>query len=206
MKISLAKTERDVLLVHTLFVISCLILLLIPIGIPIGITLFILVLIYNLLIIIVGIWRNHKEWIQIWIFTILISIFQIWPDWVLSAEFNILVFPEDGLFKIGTVSGYMLGLWTIPLFLILFIGQRIQERFSKKLGYISVIVMSLVIFGLAEQLMWMLQSWYAQNVTMIGHIALYIIVPEIILGLSTYYCYELIKEKSYWLKIPLLLL
>jgi hypothetical protein len=96
----------------------------------------------------------------------------------------------------------MLGLWAIPLFLILFIGQRIKERFSKKLGYISVILMSLTIFGFSEQSMWMLQSWYAQNVIMIGHIAIYIIVPEIILGLSTYYFYELLKEKSHWLKLP----
>lgn len=60
-----------------------------------------------------------------------------------------------------------------------------------------------MIFSLAEQSMWMLQSWYAQNVVMIGHIALYIIVPEIILGLSTYYFYELIKEKNHGYKIPL---
>ncbi|MFW9825512.1 MAG: DUF6989 domain-containing protein, partial [Candidatus Thorarchaeota archaeon] len=39
-------------------------------------------------------------------------------------------------------------------------------------------------------------------VTMIGRIAIYIIIPEIILGLSTYYSYERIKEKSHWYKIP----
>jgi hypothetical protein len=43
---------------------------------------------------------------------------QIWPDWFLSAQLEILVFPEDGLFKIGTVSGYMLFLWAIPFFII----------------------------------------------------------------------------------------
>jgi hypothetical protein len=113
------------------------------------------------------------------------------------------VFPEDGLFKIGTVSGYMAGLWVIPLFLIVFIGQQLQERYSRKTSYVSVAAMSLLIFGLSEQLMWMLQSWYAQEVVMIGHIALYIIVPEIILGLSTYYFYHQIREKNFWFKIPL---
>jgi len=115
---------------------------------------------------------------------------------------NVLVFPEDGLFKIGTVSGYMAGLWVITLFLLIFFGQSIQERYSKRISYYGVGLLSLVIFGLAEQTVWMLNSWYAQNVTMIGHLAIYIIIPEIILGLSTYFSYEIIKEKNHLLKIP----
>ena len=155
------------------------------------------------MILTVGIWQKHKSWLSIWLFTFLISLFQVWPDWFLSAKLNVLVFPEDGLFKIGTVSGYMAGLWVIPLFLIVFSGQQLQERYSRRVSYLSVMVLSLLIFSLAEQSMWMLQSWYAQNVAMIGHMALYIIVPEIILGLSTYYFYELVKEKNHLIKIPL---
>jgi len=30
----------------------------------------------------------------------------------------------------------------------------------------------------------------------------YIVIPEIILGLSTYWCFEMIKERSHWLKVP----
>jgi hypothetical protein len=202
MKINLSEIERDALFVHLAFVVSCIIVLIIPFGIAIGIKLLILVIIYNLLIVIVGLWRNYKEWLSIWIFALIISIFQVFPDWILSAELNILAFPEDGLFKIGTVSGYMLGLWAIPLFIILFLGLRIQERVSQKAAYLSVILLSLVIFGASEQSMWMLQSWYAQNVIMIGHVAIYIIIPEIMLGLFTYYCYEMIKEKSHFFKIP----
>jgi hypothetical protein len=203
MKDFFSKIEKDALFLHLAFVISCLLIILIPFGIEIGVKLFILVILYNLLILIVGMWQKHKNWLGIWFFVFFISLFQIWPDWFLSAELEVLVFPEDGLFKIGTVSGYMAGLWVIPLFLILFIGQQLQERYSRKISYVSVAAMSLLIFGLSEQLMWMLQSWYAQNVVMIGHIALYIIVPEIILGLSTYCFYEQIREKKYWFKIPL---
>jgi hypothetical protein len=202
MKINLSEIERDALFTHLAFVASCIIVLIIPFGIAIGIKLLILVIIYNLSIVIVGLWRNYTEWLFIWIFAFIISIFQVFPDWILSAELNILAFPEDGLFKIGTVSGYMLGLWTIPLFIILFLGLRIQERVSQKAAYVSVILLSLVIFGASEQSMWMLQSWYAQNVIMIGHVAIYIIIPEIMLGLFTYYCYEMIKQKNHFLKIP----
>jgi len=203
MKKYFSDIERDALLVHLVFVLACVAILILPIGIEIGIKLFILVILYSLLIVVVGLLRDYKEWIYIWIFIFLISVFQIFPDWILSAELNILVFPEDGLFKIGTVSGYMVGLWVIPLFLIIFTGKQLQERFSKRIAYIFVIISSLLIFGLSEQSMWILQSWYAQNVIMIGRLAVYIIVPEIILGVSTYYCYEVIKEKSHLLKIPM---
>lgn len=188
---------------HLVFIIACVVIIVLPIGIQIGVKLFILVILYNVLIVIVGLLRDYKEWIYIWIFVFLISVFQIFPDWILSAELNVLIFPEDGLFKIGTVSGYMVGLWVIPLFMIIFVAKQLQERFSKKIAYISVILLSLAIFGISEQSMWMLQSWYAQNVVMIGHVALYIIVPEIILGLSTYYCYEWVREKNHWYKAPL---
>jgi hypothetical protein len=111
----------------------------------------------------------------------------IFPDWYLSAQLNIVVFPDDGFLKIGTVSIYMAGLWTIPLFLITFIGLRTKERKSEKISYLIVGFITLIIFGLSEQFLGI--SWYAQNVTMIGHIAIYILIPEILLGLSTYRIY-----------------
>jgi len=65
MKIILSASERDALLVHFGFVIACLIIILIPLGIAIGIKLFTLIIIYNLLIVIVSIWRNYKNWLYI---------------------------------------------------------------------------------------------------------------------------------------------
>lgn len=202
MKELLTKIERDVFFVHIIFVITCVVILLIPTDLKIGIRLFILVIIYNLAVPIVGLWRKHLEWVKIWLFAFILSLFQVFPDWFLSAQLEILVFPEDGLFKIGTVSGYMLLLWAIPLFIILFVGQRIQERYSPKMAYLAVALMALLIFGISEMTMWTVGSWYAQNVIMIGHMAVYIIIPEIILGLMIYYTYLTIQEKNHWLKIP----
>ncbi len=180
----------------------CVLILLIPPSGFMGIKLFILVVVYNIMLPVYGYVRKYTEWLNIWLFVFLLSLFQIWPDWFLSAELGILVFPEDGFIKIGTVSLYMAGLWAIPLFLIIFVGLKINERYSKSKTYLSVTMLSLLIFGLAEQTMWMLQSWYAQNVTMIGHLALYIIIPEIILGITSYYCFILTQEKKNLLKIP----
>ena len=205
MKELLTEMERDALFVHLIFIVICAVILLIPVDLKIGVRLFILVIIYNLAVPIVGIWRKYAEWVEIWLFAFILSLFQIFPDWFLSAQLEVLVFPEDGLFKIGTVSGYMLLLWAIPFFMILFIGERVHERYSTNmvyLPYLVVALLSLLIFGMSEMTMWTLGSWHAQNVTMIGHLAIYIIIPEVILGLSTYFSYEMIKDKNHWIKIP----
>jgi len=176
--------------------------LIIPIPIAIGIKLFILVAGYNLLIPLVGLFRKYYEWVKLWVFVFLISLFQIWPDWFLSAQLNILGFPEDGLFKIGTVSGYMAGLWAIPLFLLCFIGLKIQENYSRLKALIVVGLISFTIFVFSEQTMWMLQSWYPQNVTLLfDHLAVYIIIPEVILGLSTFYYFQKTKNQHYLMLI-----
>jgi len=193
-----AKSTRDFLIIHLIFIGLCFAILIIPIPIAMGIKLFILVVSYNLLIPLVGLFRKYSEWVKLWVFVFFISMFQIWPDWFLSAQLNILVFPEDGLFKIGTVSGYMIGLWAIPLFLICFIGLKLKEKHSHIKTLIVVGLISLTIFGLSEQSLWMLQSWYPQNVTLIfDHLAVYIIIPEVILGLSTFYYFQKIKENNY---------
>ena len=199
MVITMEKNFKDFILVHLLFIALCLIILMIPLLIPIGIKLFILVISYNLLVLLIGLIRKDKEWLRLFSFVFMVSLFQIWPDWYLVTQLNILVFPEDGLFKIGSVSGYMAGLWAIPLFLICFIGLKMQERLSSFKTYLFVAVFSLLIFGLAEQSMWLLNSWYPQNVTLLfDHLAIYIIIPEILLGLSTFYFYSRDISKKIW--------
>ena len=197
----LTEIERDALLIHIIFSIICAIVLSIS-CFPIGIKLFILAIIYNIIVPLVGIWRKYTDWLNIWIFSIILSILQIWPDWFLSAQLEVLVFPEDGLFKIGTVSGYMLLLWAIPFFIILFIGKSLNERYSMNTTYIMISIISLLIFGISEMTIWMIGSWYAQNVAMIGHAAIYILIPEILLGILTYYGYSQIKNKNQLVKLP----
>jgi hypothetical protein len=132
---------------------------------------------------------------------LVLSILQIFPDWFLAAQLETIVFPDDGFFMIGPVSGYMAGLWAIPLFVILYVGLEISKQRSYPVAYTVVAALTLLIFGLAEETMWMLPSWSAQNVFMIGHIALYIIIPEILLGISTLISYQLVRERPVWLWI-----
>lgn len=198
----LTLNERDVIWLHLLFTGFCLPVLLAPMTVQPGIRIFFLVATYNLLVPLWARRRGYDDWINVWCFSFILSLFQVFPDWFLSAQLNILVFPEDGLFKIGTVSGYMGGLWTIPIFLIVYTGQRMRARFSDPKAYGAVVIASLLLFGGSEQTLWMLSSWYARDVIMVGHMAVYIIVPEIILGLSSFYGFQRIEKKPYWLKIP----
>jgi hypothetical protein len=160
---------------------------------------FILVAAYNILLPAFAYIRDHKDWLPIWFFALFLSIFQIIPDWFLVTQLETIIFPDDGFFMIGPVSGYMAGLWAIPLFIILYTGLEVRKQNSYPVALTVVAALTLFIFGLAEETMWMLPSWSAQNVIIVGHIAVYVIVPEILLGISTLISYQLVRERQVWL-------
>lgn len=187
---------RDVILAHILFSVICIVILLLPISGEIGLRLFILVVVYNILIPLLAVVRKHRSWIPLWLFSLILSLFMVMPDWYLAEVLGTLVFPPDGFPKIGAVSSYMAGLWAIPIFIILFVGDWVRRSKSEARGYLAVAILSLVIFLVAEETMWMLPSWYAIGVTMIGHVAIYIIIPEILLGLSTFLCFLNVKDRA----------
>lgn len=198
MNLSLESTERDALLIHLFFMVLCAIVLLIPIPLLIGLRLFILVMLYNIMIPITGWWRKHTEWLNLWFFAFLLSVLMLFPDWFLVDPLGILVFVDDGFPNVGPITGYMLLLWAIPLFIITFIGIRVVERRTNLLAYGMVALISFLIFVGAEAGLTFV--WHAQNVIMAGSVAIYIIFPEIILGLSTFWMYQHIKTKPHWWK------
>ena len=190
---------RDFVYVHLLFAVVAAAVLLFPATVGINARLLVVVIAYNVMIPLVALQRGHTEWVRIWLFAFALSILQIWPDWYLSAELGVLAFPDDGVLMIGTVPAYMAGLWAIPLFTIIYVGQLVQKQWADKWVLVIVGALTLAIFGSAEATMWMLPSWYAVGVTMIGHVAVYIIVPEIVLGLSTYITYDIVRERPLWM-------
>jgi hypothetical protein len=127
----LTPVERDGIILHLVFGIVCVAVLTLPLGLMVGVRMFLLVLFYNVVTPLAGLRHPREEWFHIWLFSFIISLFQIMPDWFLSAQLGVLVFPDDGFVKIGDVSAYMAGLWTIPFFMIIFIGKRIKARFSE---------------------------------------------------------------------------
>ena len=116
-----------------------------------------------------------------WKFSAITSVFQIIPDWYLSQVLKVLVFPRDGFPKIGTVSGYMAGLWTIPFFIILYYSSYLKKE-HKIPKSLSIGVLTFLLFVPAEMSLHFLGSWYAVDVFKIMHVAVYIVVPELLLG------------------------
>jgi hypothetical protein len=188
---------QDLIIVHIVFAALCIVVLLIP-SLVIGAKMSTLVVAYNVLVPATAYLRGHRDWLPIWCYVLIISIFQVVPDWFLAAQLETIIFPDDGFFMIGPVSSYMAGLWAIPLFVILYVGLELKKQRSFEIVCLAIAALMLLIFALAEETMWMLPSWSAQNVTMVGHIAVYIVIPEMLLGVSTLISFEMVREKAMW--------
>lgn len=150
--------------------------------------------------------RLHTPF-RIWKFLIPLSILMVFPDWFLSSVLRILVFPDDGFFKIGTVAAYMAGLWSIPLFFTVYTGLKLEEKSVSIFGTCMWVgIVSIAIFGTSEATMWVLGSWYAENVKMWGHVAYYVLVPEMILGITAYLAYQGFSDAPWFFKLGILFL
>ncbi|MCU0576385.1 MAG: hypothetical protein MUD15_06125 [Desulfobacterota bacterium] len=193
--------EKHFVAFHAVFTLICTLVVLVPMA-AMGARVLGLVILYNVALPLHGVIRKDRQWTRIWLFSFVLSLFQVFPDWFLSAQLGILVFPDHGPWSIGTIAGYMAGLWTIPLFVIIFLAERVRDRSSADMAYISAALAALVIFGMSEMVAWRLPLWYARDVVMWGHTALYIIVPEIILGLSCLYGYNSVKGRGLGAIVP----
>lgn len=117
---------RDAVLLHLLFTALAVIGVLAPVG-PLGWRLIALVVLYAGLMLAAAMTRR-PEFKSVLRFLMPLSVFQVVPDWFLSQQLQILVFPDTGGPRIGTVPACMAGLWTIPLFIALFTAEAGARR------------------------------------------------------------------------------
>ena len=158
-----------------------------PVGLAGGWRLTALVLVWWCALPAFALRRGHADWIAVWPFLAATSVFQVLPDWFLAEGLGVLVFPDDGSPRIGAVSAYMAGLWTIPLFLTWWCARAAAERRGEPAGTLVAGLVALLIFGASEAFSRsLLGSWYAKDVTMWGDVALYVLVPEALLGIATW--------------------
>ncbi|CAB9511895.1 expressed unknown protein [Seminavis robusta] len=126
-------------------------------------------------------------------FSSLTSIFQVLPDWFLVKSLQTLEFPTRGtdsarvavVWSIGqAVPCYMAGMWAIPFFLILTATAAVSSSGSVG-GYWRSALVSLLIFGSSEYLLYFLDLWRCTDRVrhrILGHVAVYVLPAEAILG------------------------
>jgi len=192
----LERTERDAILLHLVFAGVSLLVLAIPGGMPVGPRLCGLVLLYNLMLPLAAWQRSHDEWLVLWAFLVPLSLLQIFPDWFLASQLGVIIFPDTGSVRVGEIPLYMGGLWTIPLFVIVFAGRRIETRYTRTCALLVVCLLSALLFVGSEAILWRIPIWHAIGVTMVFHVAVYLVIPEILLGLSTFLAFDAVYTRS----------
>ncbi|TGK37459.1 hypothetical protein EHQ12_06975 [Leptospira gomenensis] len=199
-------SEKHVLVFHILFFALSILVLFLPGSVSSGWRMFSLVFVYNGgILLFARIW-THERWTDLWFFLFPLSCCLVFPDWFLSQVLGVVEFPADGFPKIGTVSGYMAGLWVIPLFVSTFVSVRFRKRFSDAPALQSYLLgglIAFVFFLVSEEVSYLIPVWFAKNVWMFDHVAVYVLAPEFILAVFACYAYEVcayssLSEKILW--------
>ncbi|PTU31676.1 DUF6989 domain-containing protein [Stenotrophobium rhamnosiphilum] len=181
MKVSI----REALWFHVLFFVVSTPVLYFAHGEMLGKGLLALTIGYNVVLPLYALARGHNEWLKLWMFLLPLSCGQVLPDWALVQIAGVLHFPDHGIWRIGgAVPAYFMGLWIMLLFPVTLISDSTRSR------YITMGVLSLVLFAFWEWAAQPLQLWQPQNVRTIAGVAIYVLIPEVILGLATLHAYR----------------
>ena len=189
-------SDQHVIVFHGLFALVAAAILSAPLDTNLGVRLFVLVVFYNMALPMAAHQFQHPNWIRIWLFLVPLSALQILPDAFLASQLQVLVFPDLGGPRIGPVSAAMAGMWTIPLFLVVYAGERLRAEGTQATALYGVAALSFILFVGAEATLWTIPIWYAQNVWTVAHVAVYVVVPEVLLGLSAYIACERLSGRS----------
>jgi hypothetical protein len=176
---------REALWFHLLFFAVSAPVLFFAQGALLGKGLLALTLGYNIALPLYSLARGHAEWLKLWIFLLPLSCGQVLPDWALVQIAGVLNFPDHGQWRIGgTVPVYFMGLWMMLLFPVTLVSDSMRSR------YLAAAILSFLLFGFWEWAAQPLQLWQAQNVRTIAGVAIYVLIPEVFLGLVTLQAYR----------------
>jgi hypothetical protein len=174
--------ERDLLVFHLAFLALGGGALVVRGAVPHGVVLTAVVIAYHLGSLAVTRRRGHEVWRRWWAFGAVLSVFMVLPDAVLAEGLGVLEFAPDGVPKLGPVSLYMAGLWTVPTVLIVAAAEAVNYRRGDRAAAWTAVIAAVVVFGGAEATLTLLPVWEPVGVTTVGGFAPYILPPEMLLG------------------------
>lgn len=199
------RAERDAIALHLWFAILATVVLLVPADVRVGWRIALLVAAYVVAVPALAVARKHRDWLGMWAFALVLSLLQVVPDRFLAEVLGTLEFPADGVPDLGEVTGYMAGLWVIPLFLVLLVGRGVDTRQGRGPAYVAVLLTSAALFVGAEQFMPDLPAWRPVGVETIGNVAIYIVPAELLLGVATFYAFEQSRNRWMLVRLPIAL-
>lgn len=183
---------RDALLFHLLFAAAGAGVFLFLRAPELGWAILALVAGYNLLLPLIASRGGHRDWLELWVFLLPLSVLQVLPDWVLGQQLGVLAFPDLGGPRIGTVPVYMAGMWVMPLFWVLWLAGR---------SSLTAAILALMLFAAAEWAALPLHLWHAQHVAQLYGVAEYVLVPEMLLGWAAAHALEQTRDGNPLLRL-----
>lgn len=184
-------STRDALWLHLLFLAVALPLILMSEGVARGQNLLWLVIGYHVALPLVSLVRGHSEWLFLWLFLLPLAAGQVLPDWALVRVAGVLAFPDLGQPRIGgDVPIYFLGLWMLLLF------PLVLQGLTRRWAYLTTALWALPLFALAEWAARPLQLWGNHGVVAIDGMALYPLLPEVLLALAALWAYRQFRQSS----------
>ena len=154
------------------FTAVLLVALAVPLG-PVGPRVAAAVLAFHLGWVAIG--RRDRELADLWATLAPVSVLFVLPDWFLSAGLGVLRFPADGFPDLGTVTGYMAGLWAVPFLASVTAGRWVAVRRGFARGALTASAVCLLLLVGGEAVAWRVPVWEAVGVRQLGHVALYLL-------------------------------
>jgi hypothetical protein len=174
--------ERDLLALHLVFLVGASLALVLRGDVPHGVVLTAAVVAYHLGSFGLASARGHTRWLRWWAFGAVLSLFMVLADAVLAEGLGVLEFPDDGVPKLGPVSLFMAGLWTVPAVIITAAADAVAYRRGDRAATLTAVLAAAVVFGTAEAVLTLVPVWEPVGVTTVGGLAPYILLPELLLG------------------------
>jgi hypothetical protein len=182
---------------HLVFAAVAVLVLLQPLA-PFGLRVLLLVVAYNAGVVVVALRANDAMVLRWWCVLAPMSVVMVLPDWFLSAELGVLVFPDTGSPYIGTVPLFMAGMWVVALLPIMLVGHRVERAAGLPVALVVVVIAGLALFTAAEWLAPSLPLWHPQNVPTVAGVAPYVLLPEAGLTLATYLLVRNSQTRNGW--------
>lgn len=202
-KLNFNRSEQDGIVFHLAFVIITLLTLLSSPDESMGFRIWYLIIGWYAGIMWVAIRRLHSDWLLILKFLVPLCCFFVFPDGFLATVLHTLEFTDMGVGMIYNVTSFMPLMWSIPLFMSTMIGRGMEARGASTChAALSAGMVASIIFTASEEILTQIPIWVAtENCRKVGNVAIYVVLPEFILGMLTFLAIKNCTHRPFWLQI-----